>query len=420
MIDLKSIYDDVLLCEGFSTPKYLFDDGELTFADIRDILTKMFSGGLTIQELNDGIDVLVTFKDGKACIAHAAKELKDPIDISCASDKLCDESPEIKACFTSSLNDLTKALKCLDQVQLNKFFANGKNFMSCKLIYPPCQNAADYGKCFIVLNGLKCYNDKFKEVGEDKQSADELFGKLKSCDALQQQTFEITQPAVLKLKNLPKSKKILDKILQQLSKFISGLGWKCSLNEYIQDRYSRQIVNKALEHGLDVSRGSDFVSELASRLSNVSGRKPTKSDLLTFAKREGINCKCDEYKRFIDDLEQHAEQTNTDIVRPIENLIAYAALMLMKDVEGYMAADPSPKAKKALQQLNQDITQIEESDIELTPEKIAAFKKNLAKIEKYHESMPTSGVAITYKGKAYKLCPCFGDAHAILNIIKYK
>ena len=47
--------------------------------------------------------------------------------------------------------------------------------MSCKLIYPPCQNAADYGKCFIVLNGLKCYNDKFKEVGEDKQSAEELF-----------------------------------------------------------------------------------------------------------------------------------------------------------------------------------------------------------------------------------------------------
>ena len=169
-----------------------------------------------------------------------------------------------------------------------------------------------------------------------------------------------------------------------------------------------------------MSRGSDFVAELASRLSNVSGRKPTKSDLLTFAKREGIDCKCDAYKSFIDDLEQHAEQTNTDIVRPIENLIAYAALMLMKDVEGYMAADPSPKAKKALAQLDQDITQIEESDIELTPEKIAAFKKNLAKIEKYHESMPSSGVAITYKGKAYKLCPCFGDAHAILNIIKYK
>ena len=111
-------------------------------------------------------------------------------------------------------------------------------------------------------------------------------------------------------------------------------------------------MNKALEHGLDVSRGSDFVAELASRLSNVSGRKPTKSDLLTFAKREGIDCKCDEYKSFIDDLEQHAEQTNTDIVRPIENLIAYAALMLMKDVEGYMAADPSPKAKKALAQLD--------------------------------------------------------------------
>ena len=116
MIDLESIYDDVLLCEGFSTPRYLFDDGNLTFADIRDILTKMFSGGLTIQELNDGIDVLVTFKDGKACIAHATKELKEPIDITCAGDKLCNESPEVKSCFTSSLKDLTDALGSLDQV----------------------------------------------------------------------------------------------------------------------------------------------------------------------------------------------------------------------------------------------------------------------------------------------------------------
>jgi len=33
----------------------------LTFADIRDILTRIFSGGLTIQEQVDGIPLMITY-----------------------------------------------------------------------------------------------------------------------------------------------------------------------------------------------------------------------------------------------------------------------------------------------------------------------------------------------------------------------
>ena len=56
-------------------------------------------------------------------------------------------------------------------MKLNKYFANGKNFMNCKLVCPDAQCQDGDGKCFIVLNGLKCFNDKFKDVGEDKDSA---------------------------------------------------------------------------------------------------------------------------------------------------------------------------------------------------------------------------------------------------------
>jgi len=51
---------------------------------------------------------------------------------------------------------------------------------------------------------------------------------------------------------------------------------------------------------------------------------------------------------------------------------------------------------------------------------MCVFKKNLGRIEKYHEMMPTSGVLVKYKGKVYKMTPNFGAANDIMNIIKYK
>ena len=61
-----------------------------------------------------------------------------------------------------------------------------------------------------------------------------------------------------------------------------------------------------------------------------------------------------------------------------------------------------------------------EGEFELSPEKIARFKKNLAKIEQYHEGIPAEGVVILYKGRPLKLTANFGPANQILGLIKYK
>ena len=419
MINLKEVFENTMICEGMNNPKHIFDDGELTFADIRDILTRIFSGGLTITEQLDGLDMLITYKNGKFCVARDSDDVKKPVPLEKITTKYCDADPAIQNAFMNSLKDLSIALSELDPVQLNKFFANGQNFMHCKVIYPPCQNIMDYGnKCFLCLDKLICFNDKYKEVGEDTEQAKTLFDVLDNNGVLQQNTFEIKKPNILKIKNLQSSKKVLQNILDKLNGFIDGVGWKCSLNGYIQDRYGRHIVNKALEHGLDVSRNSEFVNELASRLSNVSGRKPTKQDLVTYAKREGIDCKCQQYKDLLNDLQSNAQATNDEIIRPIENLIAYAALQLMKNIEGYMSIDPSATAGKALATIDDAIFKMSENDMDMSPEKMQVFKKNLQRIEKYHEMMPASGVLVKFKGKVYKMTPNFGEANEILKIVK--
>ena len=56
----------------------------------------------------------------------------------------------------------------------------------------------------------------------------------------------------------------------------------------------------------------------------------------------------------------------------------------------------------------------------MSPEKIAAFKKNLAKIEQYHEMLPAEGILFKYKNKVYKMTGPGTAANEILGIIKYK
>lgn len=421
MIDIKESMDDALLCEGCARAQHIYDDPNITFADIRDILTKVFSGDIELQEKVDGASLLVTYKDGKFRVAVDGKTVKDPMDYDRIDAKAYDAPDEVKDAFHNSLKDLSTALSELDDVQLNRFFANGRNFLACRVVYPPCQNVMDYGnRCFIVFDGVKCFNDKFKEVGDDKESAEELFGILQNNGALQQETFEIAKPNVLRLKNMTASKDALAKILERLKGFIDGVGWKCSLDQYVCDRYSRHIVNKALEHGIDVSRNSDFVNTLARRLSRISGQKPTKSDLVTYAKCDGVNTRDPKYKEFLQDLEDNAEAENQEIIRPVEDLLAYACMTLMKNVMGFMSCDPSKTAKRILADLEDSVQVMNEQEFEFSPEKIAKFKQNLAKIDKYAQVAPADGVVFRYKGKVYKMTGPWQAVSEIINIVKYR
>lgn len=127
MIDLSKELDAAYSLNesavGKGRVKHIFDDGELTFAEIRDILTKVFSGDLRLSEKVDGLPVLITYKDGDFCGCCDPKEVSKPVAFS----KMCSccKTSDAKAAFAASLDDLASALGQLDPVLLNKYFANG-------------------------------------------------------------------------------------------------------------------------------------------------------------------------------------------------------------------------------------------------------------------------------------------------------
>lgn len=420
MLDLKGLYEEAKVIAESKT-KRIYENGDMTFAQLRDAITSVFSdGGTVLQKKVPGINLLITYKNGEFCISSDLKALEKPCGFAKFSDKCCDAGKDVKAAFMNSIKDLIDALSSLDPVLLNKYFANGQNFMDCQVVYPPEECCGNYGnKCFISFNKLKCYDKNFKEIGEDSESASALFDALKQNSSLSQELSEITDDNIQKLRGCLSGKKVLDKVMPKLQTLIDGVGWGCSIDSYIQDKYSRYIINKALEHGLDVSRNSAFVNELIARLSGVKLR-PTKSDLVTFAKREGLDCKSDDYKSFLSDIEANALEMSSEIVAPIENVIWYAVAMALKNILGYMAVDPNAKTQKFLDGIDYGCCAIEEDEngeCKWCRDKLEPLKKSLTKVNQYVEQLPPSGVVIMYKMTPYKVISKLGKIDQLCKLI---
>lgn len=109
---------------------------------------------------------------------------------------------EIKEAFVKSMNDILKAIKSLSDEEKKLIFNDGHNYMAFEIIYPPTKNVIDYGnKCLIQLHGVNIYDEKWNKVSEDKKLAEKLYELLQQRNVLNQETFQITSDAKLKLKD---------------------------------------------------------------------------------------------------------------------------------------------------------------------------------------------------------------------------
>lgn len=65
-----------------------------------------------------------------------------------------------------------------------------------------------------------------------------------------------------------------------------------------------------MKQGIDVSTDSQFVTEMANRISYISHKRPTKTDLVYCAKKDGINPRSEQYKNLFTFLHNTSDQIN--------------------------------------------------------------------------------------------------------------
>ena len=411
-----------LVCEGGASGhmSHLFEDPDLKFSDLKKIFTQLFKGKLSITEKTDGQALAVTCKNGEVLASRNKKTLENPISLD-EIEKMFEGRNEVKDAFVKSMRDISNALSTLSEEEQLDIFANGKKFMAFEIIYPPTKNVIDYGnRCLIQLHGINKYDKKWNKIGEDKPAADKLYELLKQHKALKQETFEITNHIKLKLKDSKTGEASLKLILDELTKLVDGLGWNATINDYAQERFEKYIVNRANEVDYPLSKNSEFVKELAVRLSKISKRSVNKNDLAAFAKREGLDVKDPKYKEFINELDKTMDDANLVVIKPLEDLVIKAGLLLMKNLVGYIALDPKKSSRKLSKEIDAAIDELSSKETSLDTSKLKRFKKNLAKLDQWQrEVMPAEGIVFIYKGKVFKMTSTFSQINQILGILKY-
>lgn len=427
-LDLQTIisdclFKDIVLCEGGAsgTISHMFRDPGMTFGEMRDLFKSIFSGETTITEKTDGQNLMVTYKDGKFGFARNKATLKEPMDSSKLSEFFKGRD-EMKEAFCKSSKALEKALSSIPPENLEKFFGNGHRFLNVEIVYPPFKNLIDYGnRCMLQLNSLDTFDEGFSKTGDDSTLLSEMEQILSSNKALKQEMFSLQPPNVLKIKESPTAKQALETIMEKMDALVDGIGYRATIKDYFDERWRNRIVNSCRKAGFDVDRESTFVQEFADRLSRLSGKRPTKSDVVTFAKKAGINPRTEEYRNLVYSLESGAEEVNEEIMAPIEDLVTDAGVLIMKNLTGFLAADPGKTSRKILSDLDDAVRRIEEGEVQLAPDKMRLFKKNLKKIEKYQEKyIPAEGILVRFRGKVYKITSHFSPVNQILGLIKYR
>lgn len=91
MVNIKRIYSKLrktpnMLSESkMSHMKHLFEDGTLTFDDMRNIFKQVFVGKVGISNKVNRIPLSITYKNGAFALANDDNSIKDPFSV----DKVC-------------------------------------------------------------------------------------------------------------------------------------------------------------------------------------------------------------------------------------------------------------------------------------------------------------------------------------------
>lgn len=225
---------------------------------------------------------------------------------------------------------------------------------------------------------------------------------------------------IIKSDSMP-VKEALQVVMDDLDKIASKVGYKATISDYVKEELIKRIVKCAGENGIDVNKKSLFVSELADRLNMIGvNRRPSKSDLGTFAKREGVSPATPEYKKFITDLDEAIEVATTEITQPIETMLVNCAVLLSKVLQLPATVQQTNESKKFKKCCDKFYTDYANKKLEINDNAIGDVREFLTTISDYINAAKAHE-KLTFKigSKMYKLNSVLPNIEYFKDIVNF-
>jgi len=401
-----------------------YEDLDLTFRDIKDMIKAALSGKLEYaQEKLDGQNLLVTYKDGKVRAARNKTELKDYGQQSKTLDQVAEKFAgrgPIQTAFVETMRDLETAINKLTPEQKEQFFENGKKFINLEVLFPETQNVIPYGAALLRMHHFIEYDEKGAAQNTDIVGVEQLQRAFEIIQATNQKTFRVgvTNPATIKqdADYANQEKEFLamaDAVKQKYN-----LGDETPVKDYVKKWWTDFVKGKA----------NDYKYEIPEEVLDLIVRRWAFTDKSTALPAIKGMIDNDQFKSWFEqyDRSSEVESNKKAVLEPIERLFLKLGVRILKNIENLTTVNPDEATKKIRKDVEDAIMNIKQASANDTiADSDAAMKflkrqlLRLKDIGGFKAIVPTEGVVFKYKGKLYKLTGAFAPINQILGYLRF-
>jgi hypothetical protein len=412
------------LFEGgsFGHMSHPYDDVNLTFGEIKNIISSGLQGGLDKEiiptEKLDGQAIAISWRNGELIASRNQGDRKNAGASSLSVQQVIDKFAgrgEISDAFSFAIQDLSSAISKIDPKKRDKIFNNGKSFMHLELIYPPTTNVVNYDAYKLIFHNTSDYDMDGNEIGQSKTAASILTKLIKEVNADIQKTYQIDPPKSIQFKdnlNYEADRAVFFKELAKIQKD-AGLSDSQSIKDYIVREFTRKFEREATKNGYDIA--PNHLEGLINRfafLDNSFSIRHIKRSITNEGFRDWV-------LDFAANKGKKAAAFYKEVIGPIEVLFLKLGTKIIKNASGFLALNPEKETDRIKKELESAVKKVRSSGNEKEVNKLEQNFRKLEAIGGFESVVPTEGIVFQYKGKTYKLTGSFAPVNQILGIIKY-
>ena len=406
--EVSSTIEEELLLEGgaYGHMSHPFDDMDLTFGDLKNIITNALNGDLGVtREKTDGQALAISWKNGRLIAArnkgHLANAGANAMGIDGVASKFAGRGGLTNA-YNYAMKDLTAAISSLSQKQREKIFGEGSKFMNIEVIWPTSVNVIPYGQALLVFHNCIEYDITGNAIGKADGAESILAGMIKQINANIQSKYTLQGPPIT---SIPKNEDLSSKkgaYLSKLSKLQNEFGCTDSdtMAVYHQhwwenfiDKKSPAKVDKITKDAL-IRRWA--FGDKSFRLNTIS------------------NPKIQEWA--MDNDKVNVIKQQKDNIRPFEEIFLGVGADVLQFVSSVLTVHPD-KAIRAMKDKFKSVAQ--QVRTAGNPAQIQKLKSELVRLNALggiDKIVASEGLVFFYNGKTYKLTGSFAPLNQILGI----
>jgi len=275
-------------------------------------------------------------------------------------------------------------------------------------MWPKSANVIDYDKAELVFHGALIYDDNGTVKGEVKGSGRILAGMIKQVNMHIGKKYKIGKPVFLTVPKHQDFGKMKGKFLGRLNKLQSQYGLKDNdtLALYHQNWWESFIRKQSKKVSSKVLKGLTKRWAFFDKSYSVANMKKDIKD-----------------EKFLEwvlsfDKNNHSVQVKKNM-KPFETLFFEVGAEILKNVQGFMAANPTKAVQGIRNKLSAAIKDVRKGGDLKKLNKLKSQLEKFIAIGGDKAIVPSEGIVFKYKGKTYKFTGAFAPVNQITGLISF-